>query len=349
MDGLPTENPVRELGVLLTRFCPAACDHCGSSSSPDVRGWIDPALAGRLLAEAAGVGVGSVILSGGEPLARFDHALDVIDRAVTAGLAVRVCTNGGWARDPDRARRRTAQLAEHGVETLMLSTDRWHLPFVPLEAVVHAARAGAEAGMRVQIAIPAAEGDFAALRLLTTLRAATPAHVYTHPVHPVGRGEALPDRVLGRTLPDLGGCHLVGHVEVDHDGTVSICPTSAEFGAASPLVLGDATSDHMGELIDRFRRTPWFAVIALWGPLGAHLAAGGRTDLSDRSAAVTRHPCHLCREVNTDDQVAASLSDAIGVDLLAPTEPERFAAALAAVAERIEHALTPPEQMVSIR
>lgn len=349
MTSFPTENAVDALGLLLTRYCPAACAHCGSSSSPQERGWMAPDLAKELLRSAKRAGITKVLFSGGEPLARFNHALPIISAAAEEGLEVSVCSNGNWARDEHQARRRVGELVAAGTTSLLLSTDRWHLDFIPLEAVINASRAAAGAGIKVQISVPSGAGDFQAISLASTLAVRTGVDVVSHPVHPVGRGAQLPLRTLGVTPPDLGGCHLVGHVEVDVDGTVSICPTSAEFGSSSPLILGDANQSDLEHLINNFRRTPWFAIIRLWGPLGAHLLAGGTRDLSDRSAKAALHPCHLCAEVNGSSRSADAASQRLGVDLMAPASRAQFAQTLASAAQEIAQTFQNFEQLVEIK
>lgn len=310
---------------------------------------MDLDLAKRLLREASNGGVSSVLFSGGEPLARFDHALPIISAAHSLGHEVAVCTNANWARDPNQAKYRIAQLVEAGTTSLLLSTDRWHLQFIPLEAVVNAALAGRSVGMKVQISVPSGAGDFQAISLATKLRGATGVDVVSHPVHPIGRGKDLSLRITGITPPDLGGCHLAGHIEVDYNGSVSICPTSAEFGPNSPLVLGDANRVGLDVLVNNYRRTPWYALIRLWGPLGAHLLAGGERDLSDRPHETALHPCHLCGDVNASAETAERASSRLGVDLLAPMDPRQFSASLALAAEVIAGAFAAHEQFVEIK
>jgi len=310
---------------------------------------MDQLLAKRLLRAAADSQISRVLFSGGEPLARFNHALPIIEAAAQEGLEVSVCSNGNWARDLSQAKRRVGELVEAGTTALLLSTDRWHLEFIPLQAVLNASHAASEAGLEVQISVPSAVGDFQAIGLASTLAAQCGVEVVSHPVHPVGRGKELSLKTVGITPPDLGGCHLAGHIEVDVNGSVSICPTSAEFGPESPLVLGNADDVELTDLINNYRRTPWFAIIRMWGPLGAHLLAGGHRDLSDRSPKTAWHPCHLCAEVNAVNETVELASNRLGSDLLAPTPPEQFALVLSMAAREIAQAFDAHEQLVEIK
>lgn len=344
----PDRNEIREFGLILSRFCVAACRHCGSSSGPDQREWVDAELARRVLAEAAGAGVDGVIFTGGEPLARFDLARSLVAHAREVGLAPRVCSNGYWGNRPARAADWAQQLADAGLDLLMLSTDRWHLPFVELDAVVEAANAASAVGLPVQIAVPAGNRDFTAMRLVSELQQHTDALVYSHPAHPVGKGESLPAHALHWQPASLEGCHLVGHVEVDHDGTVSASPTSADFPRTSPLLVGSAADEPLGGILERFRTTPLFGVIARWGPLGVHVLLRDTLDLTARPLSPAPHDCHLCRDVHRDVQELVDFAERTGLDLLTPVDDEEFAGVIATAGQRIGAALEPKPQPVAI-
>jgi len=332
----PSVNPIREFGLLYSRFCNAACAHCGSNSGPVERGRMPMELVERCVADVAGLGVRSVMVSGGEPLAFFADIRQVAGLAHAAGLGVQVCSNGFWGDRPDRARSWLGQLQERGLEQLLLSTDRYHLEFVPLRSVITAAQAASELGIPCQIAVPATARDWQAGALVAALQRETDAHVQTHPVHPVGRGEGLAAHHFRWPTLQVGPCHLVGHVEVDADGTVSVCPTSADFDRRSPLILGNVTTDRLATLLARFQATPLFAVISRWGPLGLHVLASGTADTRMLGLADRLHDCHLCRSLTRDDAVAARVAARHGVDLLEPVPP----GGLETILEQVATALT---------
>ena len=345
---LASRNEVREFGIILSRYCTASCGHCGSSSGPTERGWLGLELGRRILTEAAAWGIDGVIFTGGEPLAHFDTTRELTTHARDVGVAPRICSNGFWGNQPARAARWMRHLADAGLDLLMLSTDRWHLPFVPVESVVVAARAAAEVGVPVQIAVPAGGRDFVALQLVAELERRTDAVVYTHPAHPVGRGECLPPSTFQWHRPAIEGCHLLGHVEVDHDGTTSVSPTSADFPSTSPLLLGSAATEPLGDLLDRFARTPLYGVIATWGPLGVHALLRDDLDPSTRGLSGPVHDCHLCRAVHTDRHELDAFAAETGLDLLTPVDPDRFVEILEEAGTRIARTCGPAERHVTI-
>lgn len=94
----PTAAPVwsvvpRELSLEITGRCQLRCAHCFNDSGPDVTEELDLAAIVRILDEAAGWGLHTVRISGGEPTLhrRFE---DVVSACADRGVAVDLNTNG---------------------------------------------------------------------------------------------------------------------------------------------------------------------------------------------------------------------------------------------------------------
>ena len=73
--------------------CNLCCEHCYSSSGPEVRGELDPTLVCGLVSDAARMGYQVVSFSGGEPFL-FTGLHDVLRHAKSLGLRTTVTTNG---------------------------------------------------------------------------------------------------------------------------------------------------------------------------------------------------------------------------------------------------------------
>lgn len=328
-------NPVKELGLIYSRFCNAACAHCGSSSGPAAKGKMPSAYVEHSIADAAAAGMRSLMVSGGEPLAFFRDMCRVAELAADAGMALHLCSNAYWGDRPERARAWLAALQERGLTQLLLSTDQWHLAYVPVSSVVTAANVAAELDIPCQIAVPSSVRDWQGAAILARLQHETSAYVYAHPVHPVGRGEQLPAHHFRWSPPQIGPCHLVGHVEVDYDGTVSVCPTSADFDRSSPLILGNVATDRLGELLARFQATPLYRVIAQWGPAGLNALVNGTTATAPLGLGERPHDCQLCRHLTRDDAAVRRVAEATGIDLLEPVDADRFERVAAMVREAL--------------
>lgn len=82
------------------------------------------------------------------------RALDaLIAHAHELEFETRVVTNGYWAGNALAAERRISSLCVAGLDQIMISTGTFHQEFVPIERVIHAARAAATARIPCRIAI----------------------------------------------------------------------------------------------------------------------------------------------------------------------------------------------------
>ena len=320
------------LGIVISRYCMAECGHCGSTAGPSRTGRIDRSVLGRALAAAPAAGYQRVAFTGGEPLAHRALTIEGVRTANEHGLHTTVCTNAFWADDDERCDDLLDQLTEAGLDRLQLSTDRWHVAHIPASRVVRAAERAARGPLAVQVAIPAGRADWVAFELLGRFRHIEGIEVFTHPAHAVGRGEDLPAGTFQPAQPQLEGCHLAGHYEIDVDGRVSICPTSADFGPRSVLRAGDATVDDLDVLVGQARRRPLPHIIARWGPLGVARLAGWPRGVEDRFV----HDCQLCRRLHQDDEVVTEIHRRHGIDLLHPRDPDDLDRLLAQIEGLIE-------------
>ena len=317
--------PIQVFGLIFSRYCVAECAHCGSSAGPRVRGVMPLELAARCLDDLPAFGVKSIVVSGGEPLAFFDDICRLGELAGERGLDIQVCSNGYWAKSERRALSTLSALKDRGLVHLLLSTDQFHVKFVPVESVIRAANAASNLGVSCQIAVPSMARDFKATSLLTRLRKETYALVFAHPVHPIGRGADLPAQLLSWRSPEVRGCDLLGHIELDWTGTVSCCPPSADYDQGNPLVLGNASEEPLREILTRFRRTPVYRVIAEYGPVGLRTLLNHYVIKTGSSLEGRIHECHLCRDITSNTRLFDVFAKQTGIDLLEPMTPAQIA------------------------
>jgi len=144
----------RVLSLMTTRRCTAACDHCCNGSSPRANGAIPVERLHALIDEAKQIpSIQRVGFTGGECFLLGRDLDALIAHAHELGFETRVITNGYWAVNERAARERVASLRTAGLDEMMLSTGTFHQSFVPVERIVHAARAAAAAGIPSRIAI----------------------------------------------------------------------------------------------------------------------------------------------------------------------------------------------------
>jgi radical SAM family protein len=144
----------RVLSFLTTRRCTAACDHCCVGASPKATAAIPVARMHELIDEAKRVpSFERVVFSGGECFLLGRDLDALIAHANALAFATRVITNGYWAVNERAARKRVATLREAGLDEMMISTGTFHQRFVPVDRIVHAARAAAAAGITTRVSI----------------------------------------------------------------------------------------------------------------------------------------------------------------------------------------------------
>jgi MoaA/NifB/PqqE/SkfB family radical SAM enzyme len=92
-----------------------------------------------------------VIFSGGEPTLLGEVLLDAIALADSLGIITRVVTNAHWATSPEKARAMLVALREVGLAELNISTDDYHVPYVPFDNIQNAWNASKELGFHAVV------------------------------------------------------------------------------------------------------------------------------------------------------------------------------------------------------
>jgi hypothetical protein len=158
----------RILSILTTRRCTAACDHCCVGASPKAVEAIPVERIHGLIDEAKRIpSIERVVFTGGECFLLGRDLDALIAHAHELELATRAISNGYWAVNEAAAVARVRGLRGAGLDEMMLSTGTFHQRFVPVERIVHAARAAAAAGIATRISVETcdqSEFDDAALR-----------------------------------------------------------------------------------------------------------------------------------------------------------------------------------------
>ena len=144
----------RVLSLLTTRRCTAACDHCCIGASPKATAAIPVQRMHGLINEAKRVpSIARIVFTGGECFLLGRELDALIAHAHELEFQTRAITNAYWAVNERAATARAARLRTAGLDEIMLSTGTFHQRFVPVERVIHAARAAAAAGIPVRISI----------------------------------------------------------------------------------------------------------------------------------------------------------------------------------------------------
>jgi len=141
---------VKRIEFAVTYLCNVRCRHCYSIHSEGAfPAHIDKSLALEIVRK-----VGrkykpeSIMTFGGEPLL-FPEIVYVIHKEATSvGIPLReVITNGYWSNNSRRVKEIAKNLAESGVNRIIISVDIFHQEHVPIDIVRKTAEACLQAGM----------------------------------------------------------------------------------------------------------------------------------------------------------------------------------------------------------
>jgi hypothetical protein len=150
-----------QITVLTTSGCTARCGHCSVRAGPErsdrlsIEAILDPI---REMHERNPVRL--VVFAGGEPTLLGDDLLEAIASLDCRGIMTRLVTNASWASTPAEADEMVCLLREAGLCELNISTDDFHIPFIPLDHVLNAWRASKGVGfLAVAIAICSGPGS----------------------------------------------------------------------------------------------------------------------------------------------------------------------------------------------
>ena len=128
---------LNKIEFVITNACTGRCRHCSEGGHDNCTERIDPKIASDAVRKIASeYDIKTVMTFGGEPLLYTDAVCSIIRTAKELNIPKRqVITNGCFSKNSDKIREVAQQLAECGVNDLLLSADAFHQETLPLEVV----------------------------------------------------------------------------------------------------------------------------------------------------------------------------------------------------------------------
>ena len=138
---------------VVTLACTGSCRHCQNGDTSGCTGHIDAETAAKAVKEICEhYRIRSLMTFGGEPLLYPDTVCRIQEAAALLEIPVRqVITNGFFSKDPERIEAVVRDLAESGVNDLLLSADAFHQETIPLEPVRYFAECALKEGIPVRL------------------------------------------------------------------------------------------------------------------------------------------------------------------------------------------------------
>lgn len=144
---------VDRIEFVVTMACSGRCRHCSEGDHAGCTGHIDTDAAVDAVRKICqNYPIRTLMTFGGEPLLYPDVICRIHKTALDIGISHRqLITNGYFSQDHERIRAVAVDLAEAGVNDILLSVDGFHQEFIPLEPVLYFAQYAVDAGIPVRL------------------------------------------------------------------------------------------------------------------------------------------------------------------------------------------------------
>ena len=124
---------VAALHLAYSFACNLSCAHCIFRCGPNDHRTMGVHRAKGFIEQAGEAGTRKIVFTGGEPLLHPRELRSLIRHTAAQGMKSALITNAAWASSGTETKAYLSDLKEMGLESITLSTDRYHLLDVPLD------------------------------------------------------------------------------------------------------------------------------------------------------------------------------------------------------------------------
>lgn len=307
--GVGEPEPPRGVALMITRRCNMTCAHCSVESGPKIREEPTEAELVATMHAAADAGLGSVQITGGEPMIREKLVFELLRIAKKRGLSTTMSSNGFWGRKQPTAWRKVAALKRAGLARITISYDRYHAEFQGPEPALNIARAAEWFDLPLNLNITRVANDPELAGLVAPFEKRHQLKMRFYDVQVVGRARELP---LAEIRGEVSGfCNACCIPALTDDGRMTACNGPAYFlDDDSPLIIGSTRDTPLRELLERHTDDPILETIRRAGPerLLRELEEAGVA----RELGIRRHHsgiCDLCIDINSNPAAVTVLRE----------------------------------------
>ena len=138
---------------VVTMACTGRCRHCSEGDHDGCTGHIDAEIAAEAVRKICSrYEITSLMTFGGEPLLYPDTVCKIQKTAAALGIPKRqLITNGFFSNDRSRIEEVARELADSGINSLLLSVDAFHQENIPLGPVRTFAESAVKCGLPVRL------------------------------------------------------------------------------------------------------------------------------------------------------------------------------------------------------
>lgn len=149
----PYLKDMNKIEFVVTNACSGCCKHCSEGNHPSRGEHISPELASDAVRKIVSeYDIKTVMAFGGEPLLYPEAVYSIMYASSEMKVPHRqIITNGYFSRNADKIREVAQQLANCGVNDLLLSVDTFHQETIPLDIVKQFAIEAQKHGIPVRL------------------------------------------------------------------------------------------------------------------------------------------------------------------------------------------------------
>ena len=261
--------PIKNFCFVLTEKCNIRCGHCVLECGPDKVGTISLEDGKKIISQIAELNPESIFFSGGEPLLFPELTEGLIATATNRNVPnIGVQTNALWSFKFEDTLSTVKHLQKIGITIMIVSTDDYHVEFVPFKNVAHVISACNQIGLNIKVQV-SCERNSSFIDKMTSSFKGLKYHLTIQPIAPFGRGKQLPEQITMVHEKNHGSiCLSTDVTTVMPDGDVfACCGPAHRFQYPNILRLGNFHDETLQEIIQNSYHNPLLNLIRLVGPV----------------------------------------------------------------------------------
>lgn len=287
------------LAFSFTNQCNAECRICCLSCSPQKNTVLDVALVKSYIQQASEINTIRLIsFTGGEALLRLKELRECIVYAHQLGFEVSLVSNGFWGADYQKGYALMESLRQDGLTKITISADLFHQEYIPVSSVKNAIKICKELDLLSAVAAMDTKSGNSVRQTIENLKPEIyGVEIKPYPLFPAGKAESIPKNEL-LILCDVekAVCPFDNSFVVMFDGTIRMC--CSVFTEYIPITfLGKMGEVSLKDAWNTFVTNDLFYVL-FSNSFRWYVELAGK--LGKKMEKKYGSPCHLCRELFTD-------------------------------------------------
>lgn len=331
--GIKMKDPTT-FAVMMTDCCSSSCRICCYGCSPKGSQLLDEKIVKNYIDQAAESGfIETFAFTGGEPMMHHKLLKDYVDYAYKRGLNVTLRTNGFWAQNYDKGYELMAELYEAGLRWVLLSIDKFHLEFVPLEAMKNAIKILKRLGIAIAASCMELKYDVSADHIWTSLRPEIyGVKLMAYPVFAVGAARAIikDEQYIRLVKTRMARCPFLNDENdmiIFIDGKV--IPCCSQFSNMIPFLnMGNYKKITLAEAVERRNQNDFINVLLSEG-FAWFIERAEKWGYSFSEYYTSA--CELCYDIFGDSDLYEKFKPLVEAEARRIRLAKRFGAALAGI------------------